>query len=69
MAIEEQCRVLDEHRVGIVRKLGQADHFEACIRQRLLIGRVLRDCPGDVDRRAIQMGERAVGQPRADRAR
>ena len=52
MAAEQQRRVLDEHGVGIVGKVGQPDDLEAGVDQRLLIGRVLRGGFGIVDRGA-----------------
>src|SRR3954471_16892193 len=69
MSVEQQRSVLDEHRIRIILKLGKADHFTAGIGERLLIGGVLRDRVGDVDRRAIEVRQCAVRQLRTDRSR
>lgn len=65
MSAEQDSRILDEHCIGIIGELGQADHVEAGITQCLLIGMVLSGGPDRIDRRAIEMGEGTFGKARA----
>src|SRR5215208_5504063 len=66
MALKQERRIFDEDGVRVVGKIGQADHVEAGVAQRLFVGRVLRARSGDVDRDAIEVRQRAFGEPRTD---
>ena len=68
MVAEQQRGILDEHRVRIVAKLGQADDLEPGIFERSLISGVLGRGSRGVDRHALEMSQLAFGKPRADRA-
>ena len=68
MLAEDQRGILDEHRVGIVGQLGQADDLEPRVLQRPLIGGVLSRGLGGIDRHALEVGQLALGEPRADGA-
>ena len=66
MLAEQQGGVLDEHAVGEIVERGQAAHLQARLRQRPLIGRMLRDRPADIH--ALRLRRLALGEARADGA-
>ena len=68
MIAEDQRRILDEHGIGVVGQIGQADDLEPRASERLLIGRVLRGGLGGIDRHALEMRQLALRQARADGA-
>jgi hypothetical protein len=68
MAVKQQRSVLDEHSVGVVGKLGQADDLEAGVGNRLLIGGVLRRGTLGRDGPSLKVRQLAFGEPWTDRA-
>ena len=52
MPVQQERGVLDEYAVRVIREVGQADDLEAGAAKCVLIGRVLLDSFGDVERHA-----------------
>ena len=68
MAVENEGGILDEDGVRVISKLRQAHDRVPGSGEGVLISLVLSRSPLGVDRRALEVGELALGEPRADRA-
>jgi hypothetical protein len=66
MPVQQERGVLDEYAVWVIREVGQADDLEAGAAKCVLIGRVLLDSFGDVERHALQVREFAIGKAGAN---